>query len=195
MRIKSSALLLTLAIVLVLSACGKDAAIESTATPIVSSAVVNPDITSTENTSSPTPAPQQEATATPEATAVPQASIAASSTPVATTVKETPKPTATPVATSKPTASPKPRATTTPTPVVENNNEVAQALFKQSCTSCHGVDLEGDFGPNLQKIGGSMTKEQITTQIANGGDAMPSFNKKLKAEEIEALAVWLAAKK
>jgi cytochrome c551 len=57
------------------------------------------------------------------------------------------------------------------------------------------VDLQGDYGPNLQKVGGRLTKAQIITQITNGGDVMPSFKKSLKAEEIQALAAWLSAKK
>jgi cytochrome c551 len=96
----------------------------------------------------------------------------------------TPEPTAI-SATIIPTA----EATATP------DSAVAEALFKQSCTSCHGVDLGGDFGPNLQKIGGQLTKNQIINQIMNGGDNMPGFKDRLKANEIQALATWLAAKK
>jgi mono/diheme cytochrome c family protein len=117
-------------------------------------------------------------------------------TPVSTQTKETSIPKAAPTATVKPTPTPSP----TPKPavtqkVLDTNSEAAQALFKQSCTSCHGVDLGGDFGPNLQKVGGKLTKEQITTQITEGGTEMPSFSKSLKKEEIAALAAWLSAKK
>jgi mono/diheme cytochrome c family protein len=60
---------------------------------------------------------------------------------------------------------------------------------------CHGENLEGKIGPNLQKIGGKISADQIKKQIENGGGGMPAFGKKLKAEEVDALVSWLAAKK
>jgi cytochrome c551 len=71
----------------------------------------------------------------------------------------------------------------------------AQALYKQNCMACHGADLTGGAGPNLTKVGGKLTADQITHQITNGGGGMPPFQGKLKSEEITALAQWLAAKK
>ncbi|MCS7464668.1 cytochrome c [Paenibacillus doosanensis] len=75
--------------------------------------------------------------------------------------------------------------------------EQAQALYKQNCMSCHGNNLEGKVGPdsNLQKIGAKLTKEQITSQILNGGGGMPALSSKVKPEEAEVLAEWLAGKK
>jgi cytochrome c551 len=72
--------------------------------------------------------------------------------------------------------------------------EQVQSLYKQSCLSCHGNTLEGKVGPktNLQQVGKRMSKEQITKQIASGGNGMPGFGSKLTAEEIQALAEWLA---
>ncbi|TNJ62764.1 cytochrome c [Paenibacillus hemerocallicola] len=61
--------------------------------------------------------------------------------------------------------------------------------------SCHGGNLEGKPGPNLQKIGASKTKDQIMTQISKGGSRMPGFESKIEAADIETLAVWLADKK
>jgi mono/diheme cytochrome c family protein len=180
---KFNALLLTLSIALVLTACGSDNAAGSSA---------NPEISPIKE--SPTKSPKLEATASREATAVPQASMEASPTPVPIKTKETSTPKATPAASTKPTSTPTPKPTETPK-APDTNSEAAQALFKQSCTSCHGVDLAGDFGPNLQKVGGRLTKEQITTQITNGGESMPSFEKKLNTDEIQALAYWLASKK
>ncbi|MCR8636364.1 c-type cytochrome [Paenibacillus radicis (ex Xue et al. 2023)] len=76
-------------------------------------------------------------------------------------------------------------------------SEQVQSVYKQSCLSCHGNSLEGRVGPktNLQKAGGHLTKEQITKQITGGGNGMPGFGGKLKPEEIDALASWLAEKK
>ncbi|MDF2960403.1 MAG: cytochrome c class [Paenibacillus sp.] len=75
--------------------------------------------------------------------------------------------------------------------------EQVQSLYKQNCLSCHGNSLEGRVGPktNLQKVGGHLTKEQIAKQITSGGNGMPGFGNKLKPEETEALASWLAEKK
>ncbi|QGQ98602.1 hypothetical protein EHS13_28830 [Paenibacillus psychroresistens] len=191
-----SALLLSISIVVALTACGSDKPAESSTAPAISPIAA-----------SPTNSPLAEASGSPEATASPQATLETSATPVPTTTPEASAPAATPTVTPKAAATATPKATATakptstaaptpsPKPPVAVNSGAAEALFKQSCTSCHGVDLAGDFGPNLQKIGGKLTKAQITTQITNGGDAMPSFNKSLKAEEIQILAAWLAAKK
>jgi cytochrome c551 len=70
-----------------------------------------------------------------------------------------------------------------------------QAVFKQNCISCHGVNLEGGVGPNLQKVGTKYSKDQIVGIITNGRGAMPSFKGKISDNEIGALADWLAAKK
>jgi cytochrome c551 len=72
---------------------------------------------------------------------------------------------------------------------------VAQTVFKQNCVSCHGVDLAGGVGPNLQKVGQRLNQQQITTTITNGRGIMPVFKNKLKPEEIDALSIWLASHK
>jgi mono/diheme cytochrome c family protein len=71
----------------------------------------------------------------------------------------------------------------------------AEAVYKQSCITCHGVNLEGGVGPALSKVGGSMTETQILHQIQNGGGIMPAFKSTLKAEEVANLAKWLATHK
>lgn len=75
--------------------------------------------------------------------------------------------------------------------------EPVQALYKNTCLSCHGANLEGRVGPatNLQHVGGRLTQEQIARQITNGGGNMPGFGAKLKPDEVAALASWLAATK
>ncbi|PYI50742.1 cytochrome c-551 [Paenibacillus flagellatus] len=73
----------------------------------------------------------------------------------------------------------------------------AEKLYKKSCVSCHGDQLEGRIGPstNLTKVGGKLSRDQIATQIANGGNGMPGFKGKLNEAEIGSLSDWLAAKK
>ncbi|CAG7653288.1 c-type cytochrome [Paenibacillus allorhizosphaerae] len=73
----------------------------------------------------------------------------------------------------------------------------AEAIVKQSCIACHGDTLDGKGSPkkDLTKIGAKLTKEQIINQINNGGNGMPGLKDKLKPEEVNAVAEWLAAKK
>lgn len=73
----------------------------------------------------------------------------------------------------------------------------AEAIFKKNCVPCHGADLKGKMGPktDLTHVGGRLTKEQIVAQIENGGGGMVAFKGQLSADEINALADWLAAKK
>jgi cytochrome c551 len=70
-----------------------------------------------------------------------------------------------------------------------------EAVYKQSCISCHGADLQGISGPNLQKIGAKLDAAAIEAIIRNGKGAMPSMARGLSDEQIGALATWLAAKK
>ncbi|NTZ20337.1 cytochrome c [Paenibacillus sp. JMULE4] len=76
-------------------------------------------------------------------------------------------------------------------------SDTVQSLYKQNCMSCHASNLEGKVGPNtnLQQAGARLTKEQIVEQINRGGNGMPGYQGKLKTEEIDALADWLANKK
>ena len=70
-------------------------------------------------------------------------------------------------------------------------------VYKTSCLSCHGTDLQGRIGPatNLQEVGARLSKEQIVKQIEEGGEGMQPFKDTLTAEEIDGLATWLAGKK
>lgn len=69
----------------------------------------------------------------------------------------------------------------------------AEQIFKQNCASCHGQDLSGGVGPNLQKVGSKYSKEQIKEIIVNGRGAMPAGI--IKGEDADKVAEWLASKK
>lgn len=75
--------------------------------------------------------------------------------------------------------------------------EATLKLYRASCISCHGSELQGKMGPesDLRHVGASLTKEQILQQIENGGSLMPAFKDRLKPEEIDAIADWLAGLK
>ncbi|MED4586170.1 cytochrome c [Brevibacillus choshinensis] len=69
----------------------------------------------------------------------------------------------------------------------------AEALFKNTCAGCHGQTLEGAVGPNLQKIGGELNKDQILEVLNKGKGAMPPGL--VKGADAENIAAWLADKK
>ncbi|MFH5185394.1 c-type cytochrome [Paenibacillus sp. TAB 01] len=75
------------------------------------------------------------------------------------------------------------------------NIQAAEASYKQSCITCHGNDLAGKIGPNLQKVGSKLSDQQIYKVLQNGRGGMPSFKNSLKDDEIVNLAKWLAEKK
>ncbi|MDU5145133.1 MAG: cytochrome c [Paenibacillus dendritiformis] len=80
---------------------------------------------------------------------------------------------------------------TTPPPAAVD----AAAVYKQNCLVCHGANLEGQVGPNLQKVGATRTPEEISAVIHNGGNGMTAFKGVLSEDEISALVEWLSAKK
>lgn len=100
---------------------------------------------------------------------------------------------------SETTPSPTPgTTTTTPTTTTSTGTTTkvdAQVVFKANCVSCHGANLEGMVGPNLQKVGGKHSKEQLATIVSNGKGAMPGFKGKLSEDEVSSLSTWLADKK
>jgi len=69
----------------------------------------------------------------------------------------------------------------------------AEALYKNTCAGCHGQTLEGAVGPNLQKIGGTLNKDQIAEILKSGKGQMPPGL--VKGNDAETLAAWLADKK
>lgn len=72
-------------------------------------------------------------------------------------------------------------------------NKGAKGIFEKHCASCHGENLQGKIGPNLQHIGSKWSKKQILHQITNGGGGMPAGV--IKGQKAQKVAAWLAAKK
>lgn len=66
----------------------------------------------------------------------------------------------------------------------ENSLSSGKVLFEQNCTKCHGIDgTKGKFGAkNLQKS--VLTDDQYLGIIQKGKGIMPSWEKKLSADQI-----------
>ncbi|MBE3596546.1 MAG: cytochrome c [Hydrogenibacillus sp.] len=69
----------------------------------------------------------------------------------------------------------------------------AEAIYQNTCSSCHGKDLSGGFGPDLRHIGAQLSKDEIVQIIEKGRGSMPA--QQLNQDEAEAVATWLAEKK
>lgn len=80
-------------------------------------------------------------------------------------------------------------------PEVVLDAAAAEATIKANCISCHGDQLQGGVGPDLQKIGSVKTPEEIYALVSKGKGIMPSFKGTLKDEEIANVAQYLALKK
>ncbi len=67
-------------------------------------------------------------------------------------------------------------------------------LFRQNCAPCHGLDRQGDVGPNLTAAAlqsRGRTDQYIRDTITNGRGGMPSWKDKMYPAQIEALITFL----
>ena len=70
----------------------------------------------------------------------------------------------------------------------------ADKVYQANCATCHGGNLEGGAGPELDMIGSTLSEDEIHDIIENGkSGGMPAGL--IKGEELDAVASWLAAKK
>ena len=77
---------------------------------------------------------------------------------------------------------------------VDSSDAAQTELFKSHCASCHGENLQGGFGPNLQKVGSKYTEEEINNIIKNGKGRMPRVSS-VSDKDRQHLAAWLAEHK
>lgn len=70
----------------------------------------------------------------------------------------------------------------------------AQETYKASCAGCHGANLEGGFGSNLQNVGSRMDADAIYDVIKNGRGQMPPQGQ-VSDEDARNVAAWLASLK
>ncbi len=77
--------------------------------------------------------------------------------------------------------------------VDENGGEAgggAEAIYANSCAACHGDDLSGGVGPDLNSVGASLSAEEIQDIILNGMGDMPPVS--VSEDEAAELAEWLS---
>lgn len=64
------------------------------------------------------------------------------------------------------------------------------ALFLSNCAPCHGANAQGDDGPNLHKLG--LPNDTIALTVSTGvKNEMPSFEKKLKENDLKAIVSYV----
>lgn len=68
-------------------------------------------------------------------------------------------------------------------------------IYKQNCLSCHGNQLQGRVGPDLQTVGSRLTEDELMQLIHDGKGGMPAFGKQLSEDEIASIAAWLSDQK
>lgn len=70
--------------------------------------------------------------------------------------------------------------------------EDGEAVYRAaSCFSCHGADLEGSSGPNLQEVGARLSEDQIRTTIVEGTSVMPGGLVE-DPEDLDNIVEWLS---
>ncbi len=67
-----------------------------------------------------------------------------------------------------------------------------RAVYEQSCQSCHGPDLKGDRGPQIDDVMGRLGKDATRITIVNGRGGMPPFPA-IAAPLLDDLLAFLAA--
>lgn len=76
---------------------------------------------------------------------------------------------------------------------------IAIEVFENGCTTCHGDNLQGGIGPNLQHVGSRLSKAAIAHRIEVGSGPMPAYTAPgdaiLTQSQVDAVATWLAQQK
>jgi polyvinyl alcohol dehydrogenase (cytochrome) len=62
-----------------------------------------------------------------------------------------------------------------------------EAVYRESCSSCHGGAGEGGTGPSLVGVDERLTREEQLGVVREGRGAMPAWEDDLSAEEIDAV--------
>jgi len=70
-------------------------------------------------------------------------------------------------------------------------------IYKNTCIGCHGDQMQGGVGPNLQKIGGQLSQAEIKDILTNGKTGKMGTMPKglLEPAQIDVMSKWLSSKK
>lgn len=75
----------------------------------------------------------------------------------------------------------------------------AVKLYENGCITCHGDNLQGGIGPNLQHVGAKLSTAQIGHIITHGSGPMPAYalpgDAILTQAQIQSITQWLATQK
>jgi mono/diheme cytochrome c family protein len=73
----------------------------------------------------------------------------------------------------------------------------AELFATKGCAHCHGKDgVNGELGPDLQRVRNRLNAAQITKQIREGGKSMPAFGPdELTDEQVSDLVAYLRTKR
>ena len=122
-------------------------------------------------------APVAKATVPPGRTAVPAAAAPTARTAqtVAAAVQVTAAPTVAPTQVATAASAAAPVAVAAVTGGAGNGKELFTA---NGCIACHAADLSGGIGPKLAgRTPADLTEDRIRSQVRNGGNGMPAFEK------------------
>lgn len=78
--------------------------------------------------------------------------------------------------------------------VLDQGKAIFQKQAQPACATCHTLkdaDATGAIGPDLDDL--QPSKEQIRAVLRDGSGAMPSFEGKLSAEQIDAVVAYVFA--
>jgi ubiquinol-cytochrome c reductase cytochrome b subunit len=72
----------------------------------------------------------------------------------------------------------------------------AQSFQQRGCLNCHAIaGVGGQRGPDLTRIGGSLSRDELTWRILNGGRNMPAYGSTLPPQEVASLVEFLSGRK
>ena len=72
----------------------------------------------------------------------------------------------------------------------------AQVFEQRGCINCHTIaGVGGERGPELTRVGGRLTADELTWRILNGGRNMPAYGATLTPQESTALVEFLSTQK
>lgn len=78
-------------------------------------------------------------------------------------------------------------------PSTDDDMSQGEALYQNNnCVGCHGGELEGASGPNLQNVGNRLSPDEIEEVITEGRGQMPGGLIE-DEEELDAIVEWLSS--